>query len=60
VASQKTLVTKVVGLRKIHIFAKNGVNIQKFTMKLAQTMVKLGRKPSKVMLGAIFCEELFS
>jgi hypothetical protein len=39
VASQKTLVTKVVGLGKIHISAKNGVKIQKFSMELAQTMV---------------------
>jgi hypothetical protein len=60
VESQKTLVTKVVGLEKIHISAKNGVKIQKFAMELAQTMVKLDRKPSEVLLGAIFCEEFFS
>jgi hypothetical protein len=60
VASQKTLVTKVVGLGKIHISAKNGIKIQKFAMELALTMVKLGRKPSEVLLGAIFCEEFFS
>jgi hypothetical protein len=39
VASQKTLVTKVVGLGKMHSLAKNGVNIQIFAMKLAKTMV---------------------
>jgi hypothetical protein len=36
---QKILVTKVVGHGKMHIYAKNGVKIQKFAMKLAQTMV---------------------
>jgi hypothetical protein len=57
---KKNLVTKVVGLGKIHISARNGVKIQKFAMELALTMVKLGRKPSEVLLGAIFCEEFFS
>jgi hypothetical protein len=37
--SKKTLLTKVVGHGKMHISAKNGVNIQKFAMELAQTMV---------------------
>jgi hypothetical protein len=40
VASQKSLVTKVVGLGIKHIYAKNGVKIQKFDVELAQTMVK--------------------
>jgi hypothetical protein len=37
VASQKTLVTKVVGIGKMHIPAKNGIKVQKFAMELAQT-----------------------
>jgi hypothetical protein len=37
--SQKTLVTKVVGLGNMHISTKNGMKIQKFAMELAQTMV---------------------
>jgi hypothetical protein len=36
---QKTLVTKVVGHGKMHIYAKNGVKIRKFAMELPQTMV---------------------
>jgi hypothetical protein len=40
VASQKTLVTKVVGIEKMHNSTKNGVKICKFAMELAQTMVK--------------------
>jgi hypothetical protein len=36
VASKKSLVTKVVGLRKMHMSAKNGVKIQKFAMELAK------------------------
>jgi hypothetical protein len=39
VESQKTLVTKVVGHKKMHIYAKNGVKIQKFAMEVAQTKV---------------------
>jgi hypothetical protein len=35
--NQKTLVRKVVGNGKMHITAKNGVNIRKFTIELAQT-----------------------
>jgi hypothetical protein len=38
-ASQKTLVTKVFIHGKMHIYTKNGIKIQKFAMKLAQTMV---------------------
>jgi hypothetical protein len=60
VASQKNLVTKFVGLGKIHFSAKNGIKIQKSAMELAQTMVKLGRKPSEIVLGAIFYEQFFS
>jgi hypothetical protein len=36
-ATQKTLVTKVVDNGKMHITAKNGVNIQKFAIELVQT-----------------------
>jgi hypothetical protein len=39
VRSQKYLVTKVVGLGKIHNSAKNWVDIQKFAMRVAKTMV---------------------
>jgi hypothetical protein len=37
VASQKTLVTKVVGIGKMHNPTKNWIKIQKFPMELAQT-----------------------
>jgi hypothetical protein len=36
-ATQKTLVTKVVGNGKMHNTAKNGVNIQNFAIELTQT-----------------------
>jgi hypothetical protein len=36
VASQKTLVIKVVGIGKIHSPAKIGIKIQKFIIELAQ------------------------
>jgi hypothetical protein len=39
VASRKSLVTKVVRLGKIHMYAKNGVKIQKFAMEVSKTMV---------------------
>jgi hypothetical protein len=59
VASKKSLVTKVVGLRKMHMSAKNGVKIQKFAMKLAKNHGHMGRKPGELLLGGIFCEEFF-
>jgi hypothetical protein len=34
VASKKSLVTKDVGLEKMHMSAKNGVKIQKFAMEV--------------------------
>jgi hypothetical protein len=34
-ATQKTLVTKVVGNGKMHITVENGVKIQKFAIELA-------------------------
>jgi hypothetical protein len=46
VSTQKSLVTKVVGNGKMHITAKNGVKIQKCSMKLAQT--KLNWEESQV------------
>jgi hypothetical protein len=39
VASKKFLVTKVVGLGKMNMSAKNGVKIQKFAMEVSKTMV---------------------
>jgi hypothetical protein len=48
---------KVVGLGKMHIYTKNGVNIRKFSIELAETMVIWVEKPSEVLLGGIFCEE---
>ena len=36
-ANQNTLVCKVVGSEKVHISAKNGVMIRKFSMVLAVT-----------------------
>jgi hypothetical protein len=46
VATQKTLVAKVVGNGKMHNTAKNEVKIQKNSIKLAQT--KLNWKESQV------------
>jgi hypothetical protein len=53
VATQKTLVTKVVGIGSMHISAKNRAKIRKFSVELAQTKLKLDRKPSEVLPGAI-------
>jgi hypothetical protein len=54
VLSQKSLVTKVVGLGNMHNPAKNGVKIQKFTMELAQTMVNWVESQVKACLVAFF------
>jgi hypothetical protein len=54
VVSQKSLVTKVVGLRKMHNPAKNGVKIQKFAMELAQTMLNWVESQVKACLVAFF------
>jgi hypothetical protein len=54
VESQKTLVTKVVGHGKMHIYAKNGVKIRKFTMELAQTMVNWVESQVKSCLMPFF------
>jgi hypothetical protein len=47
---KKTLVTKVVGHGKMHIYAKNGVKIRKFAMALAQTMVNWAKSQVKSRL----------
>jgi hypothetical protein len=39
VASEKSLVTKVVGIEKMHISTKNGVKIQKFAIEVSKIMV---------------------
>jgi hypothetical protein len=39
VASQKSLVTKIIGLGNMHISGKNGFNIQKFSMEVSKIMV---------------------
>jgi hypothetical protein len=54
VESQKTLVTKVVGHEKMHIYAKNGVKIPKFAMEVAQTMVNLVESQVKSCLVPFF------
>jgi hypothetical protein len=54
VFNQKSLVTKVVGLGKMHNPAKNGVKIQKFAMELAQTMVNWVESHVKAYLVAFF------
>jgi hypothetical protein len=54
VLSQKSLVTKVVGLGKMHNPAKNGVKIQKFAVELAQTMVNWVESQVNACLVAFF------
>jgi hypothetical protein len=54
VESQKTLVTKVVGHGKMRIYAKNGVNIQKFAMEVAQTKVNWVESQVKSSLVPFF------
>jgi hypothetical protein len=51
---QKPLVTKVVGHGKMHISAKNRVKIQKFYLKLAQTMVNWIERQVKCSLVLFF------
>ena len=61
VANEKTLVCKVVGSEKLHIFAKNGVMIRKFAMVLpASNQAHLGRKPSELIHGTKLCEGFIS
>jgi hypothetical protein len=54
VASKKTLVTKVVGIGKMHIPTKNGVKIQKFAIELAQTKLNWVESQVKSCLVAFF------
>jgi hypothetical protein len=54
VESQKTLVTKVVGHGKMHIYAKNGVKIRKFAMEVAQTKVNWVQSQVKSPLVLFF------
>jgi hypothetical protein len=54
VKSQKTLVTKVVGHGKMHIYAKNGVKIRKFAIEVAQTMVNWVESQVKSSLVPFF------
>jgi hypothetical protein len=54
VLSQKSLVTKVIDLGKMHNPAKNGVKIQKFAMEYAQTMVNWVESQVKACLVAFF------
>jgi hypothetical protein len=58
VASKKSLVRKVVGLGQMHIFAKNGVKIQKFAMKVSKTMITWVESQVNSLV-AFFCEEFF-
>jgi hypothetical protein len=51
---KKTLATKVVGHGKMHIYAKNGVKIQKFAMEVAQTMVNWVESQVKSCLVLFF------
>jgi hypothetical protein len=57
-ASQKNLVAKVVSIGNMHIPAKNGVNIRKLGMELAQTMVKRVESQVKSCLVAFFVESI--
>jgi hypothetical protein len=54
VESQKTLVTKVVGHEKMHIYAKNGVKIRKFAMEVAQSKVNWVESQVKSSLVPLF------
>jgi hypothetical protein len=58
-STQKTLVMKVVGNGNMHITAKNGGQGSNFCYKTCTNQAQLGRKPSEVLLGGIFCEEFF-
>jgi hypothetical protein len=58
-AIQKTLVTKVVRLGKMHISTKNGVNIQKLSIELAQTMVNWVESQVNSYLVAFFVKFFF-
>jgi hypothetical protein len=54
---QNTLVTKVVGLVKMHISTKNGTMIPNFCYGTCTNQGHLARKPREVLLGSNFFEE---
>jgi hypothetical protein len=53
-ATQKILVTKVVVIGKMHISAKNGANIRKFDVELAQTKLNWVESQVKSWLVSFF------
>jgi hypothetical protein len=57
-ATQKTLVTKVVGDENMHITTKNGVKIQNFAIELAQTKLNWVEIQVKSYLVAFFVNSL--
>jgi hypothetical protein len=57
-ATQITLVTKVVGNRKMHISAKNGAKIQNFAIELTQTKFNWVESQVKSYLVAFFVKSL--
>jgi hypothetical protein len=52
VETQKTLVAKVVGNAKMHIFTKNGTIVPQFAVELAQTMVTWQGRPKELLPGS--------
>jgi hypothetical protein len=57
-ATQKTLVTKVVGNRKMHISPKNRAKIQSFAIELTETKLNWIESQVKSYLVAIFVKSL--
>jgi hypothetical protein len=57
-ATQKIVVTKVVGNVKIRITTKNGVKIQNFAIELAQTKLNWVESQVKSYLVAFFVKSL--
>jgi hypothetical protein len=57
-ATQKTLVRKVVGNEKMHITAKNRVKSQNFAIELAQTKLNWVESQVKSYLVAFFVKSL--
>jgi hypothetical protein len=54
VETGKTLVAKVVGNAKIHVYTKNGTMVPKFAVELAQTMVICQGRPRELLCGSTF------
>jgi hypothetical protein len=52
VETEKTLVAKVVGNAKMHIYTKNGTMVPEFVVELAQTMVTLQGRPRELLPGS--------